>query len=114
MKLYLVVLDAVLGSFIAGALLITFVIVGLLAVGGVIVFAYLLRASVRKGVDRWMERQEQDIWTETLSFVDAEKAKYQCQHRNDPLWWMDGDAKREALYQQGELYGQVIEEELPF
>jgi len=106
--------DAALGAFVAGALFITFVVLVLLAVGGLVVVAYLLLPPVRRSLDRRMHQQEADIWTETLAFVDAETEKYRRQHRKEPRRWTNGDVEREAGFKQGELYGQAIHEELPF
>jgi hypothetical protein len=114
MSALLVILDAALGSFLAGALFITFVVMGLLMLSVVVVCIYLLVPSVRQGLDRWMHRQEAGIWTDTLAYVDAEKVKYQRAHRTDPLWWTDGDAAREPVCRQGALYGQADPEDVPF
>lgn len=108
--------DAALGAFVAGALLITFVVLVLLAVGSLVVVVYLLIPSVQKRLDSWMSQREADIWMETLTVVDAETEKYRRQHRKDPLRRTESDSECEPAFKQGALYGQVYQEpeDVPF
>jgi hypothetical protein len=87
---------------VTGVMLMTTVLIVLLALGGAILVAYLLVAPMRRGLDGWMNRQEADIWADTLAFVDAQKELYQRPQRREPVSRRESNKKQKPVVKQEE------------